>query len=262
MELSKRLSAAASLVTPGNRVVDIGTDHAYIPIYLIEKKKCLSAVAMDVNAGPLRRAAVHIQEAGFQKEIETRLSDGFEQLKPGEADSAVIAGMGGGLMVKILSAYPEVTSSLKEYILQPQSEIAKVRVFLLKQGFIFVDEEMVLEDGKYYPMIKVLPPKCMTALKNPADRSADKERVSNRAEIMKEDTAEICGWTETEIRYGRLLLEKKHPVLKDFLEREYIIHKKILKGIEDKRGEKIESRKRELERDLSYIERGLEYYAV
>ena len=137
MELSKRLSAAASLVTPGKRVVDIGTDHAYIPIYLIEKKKCLSAVAMDVNAGPLRRAAVHIQEAGFQKEIETRLSDGFEQLKPGEADCAVIAGMGGGLVIKILSAYPEVTCSLKEYILQPQSEIAKVRVFLLKQGLIF-----------------------------------------------------------------------------------------------------------------------------
>ena len=241
MELSKRLSAAASLVTPGKRVVDIGTAHAYIPIYLIEKKKCLSAVAMDVNAGPLRRAAVHIQEAGFQKEIETRLSDGFEQLKPGEADCAVIAGMGGGLVIKILSAYPEVTCSLKEYILQPQSEIAKVRVFLLKQGFIFADEEMVLEDGKYYPMIKVLPPKCMTALNNPA---------------------EICGWTETEIRYGRLLLEKKHPVLKDFLEREYIIHKKILEVIEDKSGEKIESRKRELERDLSYIERGLEYYAV
>lgn len=241
MELSKRLYAAASLVTPGERIVDIGTDHAYIPIYLVEKKKCPSAVAMDVNAGPLKRAAVHIQEAGLQKEIETRLSDGFEQLKPGEADCAVIAGMGGGLMLKILSAYPEVTCSLKEYILQPQSEIAKVRAFLLKHGFTFVDEEMALDDGKYYPLMKVLPPQCIAVFKDPA---------------------EICGWTETEIRYGRFLLEKKHPVLKDFLERESMIYQKILKGIEDKSGEKIERRKRELERDLSYTKRGLEYYAV
>lgn len=262
MELSKRLSAAAALVTPGKRIVDIGTDHAYIPIYLVEKKKCLSAVAMDVNVGPLGRAKAHIQEAGFQKEIEARLSDGFERLKPGEADCAVIAGMGGGLVMKILSAYPKVTCSLKECILQPQSEIAKVRAFLLEYGFIFVDEDMVLDDGKYYPMMKVLPPKQMSISGNLAYGLSDNVGMSDRIGKRKADAAGICGWTETEIRYGKFLLEKKHPVLKDFLQREYMIYKRILEEIEDKSGGKIENRKRELEKDLSYIERGLEYYAV
>lgn len=193
---------------------------------------------MDVNKGPLERAEVHIREAGLQEMIETRLSNGFEQLKPGEADGAVIAGMGGGLMMRILLAYPEVTCSLKECILQPQSEIAKVRAFLLKNGFLFVDEDIVLDEGKYYPMMKVVPPKRMGVQGN------------------------VSGWSETELRYGRFLLEKRHPVLQDFLQREYMIHKRILESIEEKDGEKIESRRWELKEDLSYIEKGLEYYAV
>lgn len=238
MELSKRLFAVASLVTPGNRIADIGTDHAYIPIYLIEKKRSISAIAMDVNKGPLERAEVHIEEAGLQDLIETRLSDGFEKLVPGEVDCAVIAGMGGGLVIKILSAYPEVTSRLKECVLQPQSEIAKVRAFLLQQGFQFVEEDMVLDEGKYYPMMKVVPSKASEA------------------------EPKFDGWTETELRFGKLLLEEKTPVLHTFLKREYTLHKQILKRLEEKSGEKIEKRKSELKEDLYHIEKGLEYYAV
>lgn len=262
MELSKRLSAVAALVTPGKRIVDIGTDHAYIPIYLIEKKRCLSAVAMDVNAGPLERAGEHIREAGFQKEIELRLSDGLEQLKPGEADCAVIAGMGGGLVMRILSGHPETTCSLQECILQPQSEIAKVRAFLLENGFVFQDEDMVLDDGKYYPMMKVLPPEYMNVQKNPEEKKADTREMSGSAGKGQAGETDICGWTETELRYGRILLEKRHPVLKDFLEREYTLQKRILAGIADKNGQKIEKRKQELQADLYYIAKGLEYYAV
>lgn len=238
MELSKRLFAVASLVTPGNRIADIGTDHAYIPIYLMEKKRSISAIAMDVNKGPLERAEVHIEEAGLQDLIETRLSDGFEKLVPGEVDCAVIAGMGGGLVIKILSAYPEVTSRLKECVLQPQSEIAKVRAFLLQQGFQFVEEDMVLDEGKYYPMMKVVPSK------------------------TSETEPRFDGWTETELRFGKLLLEEKNPVLHTFLKREYTLHKHILKRLEEKSGEKIEKRKSELKEDLYHIEKGLEYYAV
>ena len=238
MELSKRLFAVASLVTLGNRIADIGTDHAYIPIYLIEKKRSLSAIAMDVNKGPLERAEVHIEEAGLQDLIETRLSDGFEKLVPGEVDCAVIAGMGGGLVMKILSAYPNVTACLKECVLQPQSEIAKVRTFLLKEGFQFLEEDMVLDEGKYYPMMKVVPSK------------------------VKEASQDLSQWTETELRFGKLLLGEKHPVLHTFLEREYVLHKQILKSLEEKSGEKIEKRKRELKEDLYHIKKGLEYYAV
>ena len=134
MELSKRLLAVASLVTPGSIVADIGTDHAYIPLYLIQEKKAPGAIAMDVNEGPLLRAEEHVRDAGLTEQIRLRRSDGLEQLSLGECDCAVIAGMGGGLMIRILSAHPEITKSLKECILQPQSEIERVRSFLLGGG--------------------------------------------------------------------------------------------------------------------------------
>ena len=102
MELSKRLQAVAGLVTAGSRLADIGTDHAYIPIYLARSGKIPEAVAMDVNRGPLERAEENIRAYELEDRIKTRLSDGFSALEQGEADSAVIAGMGGGLMSRIL----------------------------------------------------------------------------------------------------------------------------------------------------------------
>ena len=148
MELSQRLYAVARLVTPGNRLADVGTDHGYIPIYLIKEKKIPHGIAMDINKGPLERAKEHIQAEGLQEQIETRLSDGLEKLKPGEADTAVIAGMGGALTIRILDKDRETVSSLKELILQPQSELFAVRRFLAQKGFRIEEEDLVLEEGK------------------------------------------------------------------------------------------------------------------
>ncbi len=163
MELSKRLQAVADLVTAHYKLADIGTDHAYIPIYLTQQKKITEAVALDVNEGPLQRAEEHIRENGLEAEIETRLSNGFQALQPGEVQSAVIAGMGGGLVIRILTEGEEVVRKLEECILQPQSEIEKVQAFLLEKGYEFTEEDMVCEDGKYYPMMKVRPPVADTA---------------------------------------------------------------------------------------------------
>lgn len=251
MELSKRLQAVASLVTAGNRIADIGTDHAYIPIYLIQKQLVPYAIAMDINEGPLKRAAGHVKENGLEDKIELRLSDGFGELRPGEADTAVLAGMGGALMIKILSDCREVTCSLKECILQPQSELAKVRTFLLKEGFLFIQEDIVLEDGKYYPMMKVVPP------------SEDSPFYTGAAGIRCEEQEFLCnGWDETGLLYGKLLLEMQNPVLRQYLEREYRICTGILTGLEDRQGERIEERKAELKEKLKHIQKGLEYYAV
>ena len=140
MELSKRLQAVADLVTADYKLADIGTDHAYIPICLIQQKKIAEAVALDVNEGPLQRAEEHIRENGLEAEIETRLSNGFQALQPGEVRSAVIAGMGGGLVIRILTEGEEVVRKLEECILQPQSEIEKVRAFLLEKGYEFLEE--------------------------------------------------------------------------------------------------------------------------
>ncbi|MDE7059206.1 MAG: class I SAM-dependent methyltransferase, partial [Lachnospiraceae bacterium] len=103
MQLSKRMQRLASLVTEENRLADIGTDHGYIPIYLIQQKKIQSALAMDINSGPLSRAKEHIEASGLTTYIETRLSDGLCKLEADEADTVLIAGMGGMLMVSILN---------------------------------------------------------------------------------------------------------------------------------------------------------------
>ena len=123
-ELSKRLQAVADLVTPGMRLADVGTDHAYIPIYLTQNGLVPSAIAMDINKGPLERADTHILEHGLDGKIVTRLSDGLVNLKMEEADTMIAAGMGGGLVIHILNEDPAKTRSLKELILQPQSELS------------------------------------------------------------------------------------------------------------------------------------------
>ena len=232
MELSKRMQAVADLVTVGNKVADIGTDHAYIPIYLIEENKSPAVIAMDINEGPLRIAENHIKENHFQDKIEVRLSNGFEKLKAYEVDSAVIAGMGGALVIRILDTYRDVTDSLKEIILQPQSELAKVREYLLKERFTILEEDMVVEDGKYYPMMKV----------------------------FSENKKDVQIWNEAELEYGKLLLEKKHPVLLQFLERELRIRGQILEKLCKQEGENIEQRKKEVQKEIEIIQKGMEYY--
>ena len=240
MELSKRLTAVAELVTAGGRTADIGTDHAYVPIWLVQNGRIPSAIAMDVNSGPLERARAHVIQNNLEGQIELRLSDGFAALVPGEVDTAVIAGMGGGLLIRILREGADVVRSLKECILQPQSEIEKVRAFLLEEGFSFIRENMVEEDEKYYPMMKVVPP----MEENDISRNRGKS------------------WNETEIRYGKLLLEAKNQVLHDFLLREIRIKNEILSSLEKSDSERAEKRKNQIRNELAYAQKGMEYYGL
>ncbi|MBR5315862.1 MAG: SAM-dependent methyltransferase, partial [Firmicutes bacterium] len=129
IKLSKRMKAVASMVTPGNVLADVGTDHGYVPISLVQRKRIPRAIAMDINKGPLQRACEHIAEFQLEECIETRLSDGVKKLEVGEVDSILIAGMGGELVIHILTDGMEVCRSAKELILQPQSELEKVRQF-------------------------------------------------------------------------------------------------------------------------------------
>ncbi len=232
-------------MTAGYRIADIGTDHAYIPISLVEGGKSPSAVAMDVNRGPLERARFHVKEHRLEDRITMRLSDGFSAFQAGEADAAVIAGMGGALMVRILADGTEKVRSLKECILQPQSEIERVRAFLLEEGFLFIQEDMVEEDGKYYPMMKVAPPG--------TDKGFPEKSRGKQAGIS---------WDETELRYGRLLLENRHEVLGRFLEREIRIREKILSNLDNTGDERIRKRADELKKELKYARKGMEYYAL
>lgn len=229
MELSKRLNAVAGLVTEGASVADIGTDHGYVPIYLTETGRCDHVIAMDVNRGPLERAVEHIQAHGLEQGVETRLSDGLTGLKRGEADTMIAAGMGGNLVIRILEASPDIVEDMREFILQPQSEIHKVREYLNRTGFRLIAEDMVEEDGKYYPVMKL---------------------------VHGNESA----YSEEELYYGRILLAEKHPVLHRFLLREKKRKEEIYGRLSQEEGERAIWRRRELEKELARIRQGLAVY--
>ena len=216
------------MVTPGNRLADVGTDHGFLPLYLLEQGRIPSALAMDVNKGPLERAMEHIAENNCQQYIETRLSDGLEKLNPGEADTIVIAGMGGGLMVRILTADLCKLDGVKELILQPQSEQQEVRKCIANIGFSIVDEDMLVEDEKYYVVIRAVP---------------------DPAQIMTgEGHSDSVSLNQLGILYGPVLLAKKHPVLKEWLIREINIAQDIIDRLTGENvGEKALLRCKEIE---------------
>ena len=155
IHLSKRLEMIAAQVPEGVRLADVGTDHAYIPIYLAQNHRISHAIAMDINKGPLEKAARHIQMTGLSDMIETRLSDGLQYLKPGEADVVLIAGMGGPLMSRILENGSHVLQGVHTLILQPQSEIPAFRKYLHEHDYRITDEQMLIDEGKYYVIFKV-----------------------------------------------------------------------------------------------------------
>lgn len=227
MELSKRLSAVARLVDRCGCVADIGTDHGYVPIFLVESGIADRVIAMDVNKGPLERARLHIAGAGLAGRIETRLCDGLKGLKPKEADTVIAAGMGGGLIIRILSEGKEAVDSLTSCVLQPQSEIAKVRRYLADHGLVIVKEDMVLEDGKYYP-------------------------------VMKAVHGEPEPYEEYEYIYGKKLLGMRHPILKEFLRREQSLKESIavdLRMHADSGGAK--ERLEQVSREAEYVRQAL-----
>ena len=230
MQISKRLEAVASFVEQGSVIADVGCDHGYIPIYLYQKGMIPKAIAMDVNKGPLERAEIHIREYGLGEYITTRLSDGVCALKPNEADAVVIAGMGGALMEKIIEEGEETLKSVSYLILQPQSEIQKVRKYLRENDFKIIEEKMVFEDGKYYPMMKAVP----------------SSNISKNENKLYD-------------RFGEYLLETKNPVLEKYLKHQLIKNEQILKGLfEYADSQKI--RISELTEDRNLIMQALDYW--
>lgn len=222
MELSKRLQAVADMVTKGEVVADIGTDHGYIPIHLIESEKCNKVYAMDINEGPYNKAKQHIAGNGLAEKITTRLSDGMKELNPKEATSIIIAGMGGGLVIKILDQDRRLWDEINEFVLQPQSEIHKVRQFLQENNFKVIEENMVYEDGKYYPMMRAV-------------KGVEKP------------------FSKCELAYGRELIHSNNLILKEFIEKEILVKEGILEKLTHQYNEKniaIKERMDEIKREV------------
>ncbi len=150
MRLSPRLRMVASLVRKGARVADIGTDHAYLPAYLVATGHCPSAVGSDVRDGPLMNAVANIAACGLSDQIRLLHSDGLDRLSPADADDFVFAGMGGTLIVELLERTPWITNADKRFIFQPMSHAELVRAFLLERGFRILEEQACFDECRPY----------------------------------------------------------------------------------------------------------------
>lgn len=236
MELSGRLLTISTFITKGNTVADIGTDHGYLPVYLILKGISRRVLAMDIGKGPLKSAEKSIALYGVADKVEVRQSDGLCRLAPGEAETIVIAGMGGGLICKILERELTKAKSARELVLSPQSEIGKVRRFLRENGFVIEKEDMLVDEGKYYVV--------MRAVKGFPPEDSD------------------TGDSYIEDKYGRYLLKSQNPVLMSALEKEKKSLSGIFKGLLEVDTPKARARREEIKEELEAVDKALQYWEV
>ena len=218
MKLSKRLQTIADFVKKGAVVADIGTDHARIPIYLIKNNIISRAYACDINAGPLEKAKENINYYGV-KNIELRLSNGLEKLKTDEADTFIIAGMGGELITDILEKGRRFFATERKFILSPHTKTDEVRKYLLSNGFEITKEDMCIDEGKFYTVMEAV------------------------------YIGKTFSYTKGELLFGKYLIDNKNPVLFEYLKKEKQKYLNIISadGIND-------TRRRELKDRLDIIE--------
>lgn len=188
LNLKGRLKLIADKVPACNTVADIGTDHAYLPIYLIQQDLCKKAIASDVKTGPVKVANRNISLYNLKDKIETRLGSGLDTIGINEADAIIIAGMGGTLLAELLDANTEKAIKTKALVLQPMNDLNIVRKWLYDHDFDIYDEELAAEGPKIY---------CVMAA-----RYTGKNRI----------------YDEFTLHVGERLIEKNYVLLKPYCE--------------------------------------------
>ncbi|MBQ9773606.1 MAG: SAM-dependent methyltransferase [Clostridia bacterium] len=194
-----RLCSAIPYLTRGARIADVGTDHAYLPIYLVREGIASCALACDVNRGPIDSARANIAAAGLSDRIDTLQTDGLHGVESFSPDHILIFGMGGELILRILSEAPWVRDARIGLVLQPMSRAHLLRAWLLENGFAITGETISFAD-KYYQTL----------------------------------SARYCGTCETytkeELLLGKWNVENPSPLLLGFLEHEIGVYEAILRG--------------------------------
>ncbi len=272
MDLGKRLSKVASLIMPAETLADVGCDHGYLSIYLVEKELCQRVIAMDVNKGPLQKARENIHKYGYDEYIETRLSNGLNQLKQGEAEGYVCAGMGGPLALQILWNDRDKVSAMRQVILQPQSELWLVRRTLKQWGFVVEKEEIEYEDGKYYFMMRIRPGAdlCMDV---PANENATLFDDMARYDVLEaeSDTLMNCEgqMDEALLQYyayelfAKELLDSHNTLLCEFIRKEEERLTKIYDSLcIQEQSDKCRARKETVEKELAIHRWALSQFGV
>ena len=184
------MQTIADFVKKNSVVADIGTDHAHIPIYLIENNIIDKAYACDINKGPLEKAKENIANFGVSENIVLRFSNGLDKMSNKEVDTIIIAGMGGELIIDILNRGKVFFDKKNTFILSPHTKVDEVRDYLIRNGFKIIKEDMCIDEGKFYTVMEV------------------------------RYTENTVMYSEAELLYGKYLIENKHPVLLRFLKKE------------------------------------------
>ncbi len=224
IKLSLRLQQIANYVTEGARVADIGSDHALLPVFLLQSGKSPSAIAGELNKGPYQAARKQAADAGLSSRLDVRQGDGLAVLRAGEADTVTIAGMGGHLMRDILEAgnVEGKLADVQELILQPNVGEDAVRMWLLDRGWYLQDEAILEEDGKIYEVLR--------AIKHPD--------ATNKNSALYDPSLlpiELDDFTKKSIllRMGPYLLHKNNPILVKKWRSELVKFERICKQLSE-----------------------------
>ncbi|NTW71879.1 MAG: SAM-dependent methyltransferase [Eubacteriaceae bacterium] len=225
MKLTNRLLTVAKHVDNDAVVADIGTDHGYIPVYLVEKGISEKIFATDINEGPLKSAEKQIESHKMSEKISTRKCDGLSCLGGERIDNIIIAGMGGILIKEILEKDKIIALNAKKLILQPMVAQEEVRKYLLENGFLIINEDLAKEKDRLYQII-----------------------VASPGEKNQGETKQIY------FHIGKHLIENNHPLLPEFIGKMERKFKKIIHECENKHTNTTETRIKECKKMLEEIQ--------
>lgn len=201
-----RLECIKSMVDKCKTAADIGTDHGYVAEMLLKEEICEKVIATDLNEGPLNRAMEHLTSVKLKDKCDFRLGSGLTVLREGEADAIIIAGMGGDLISEIIENSKDVAMEAKQLILQPMTAVDNLRRYLSENGFEIIDENIVREYHHFYFIIK-------------AKKGTSKKEDDIYYEISK------------------VLLNKKTPLMLDYINRVLNTNEKIISSLEKVKNE-------------------------
>ncbi|SDY52600.1 tRNA (adenine22-N1)-methyltransferase [Evansella caseinilytica] len=231
-QLSKRLEKVVSYIRQGDVVADIGSDHAYLPVYLIKHGIASRAIAGEVNEGPLRSAEQQVAKHSYQHAIKTKLGNGLAVLEHESVDTIVIAGMGGPLITQILDEGKSRLEAVSRLILQPNIAAENIREWLLDNHWRLIDECILKEDGHYYEIVVA-------------------EKGAAEAPYQPESMAK-------QLWLGPLLLKEKTAVFKEKWLKEKAQLQRIYQQLDNASSSKeIDARKQELAKKIAWLEEEL-----
>jgi len=230
--LSERLKAIADFVPKNSIVGDVGTDHGYLPVYLIENGIAKKVIGTDISPNSLQKIIQLVESKGLKNRIDIRLGNGLEVFKPFEIDTLVISGMGGLLIRDILDANKEITTSITNFILQPNIASRELREYLYDNNFEIIDEKLVKEFDKFYEIIWAK--KGKGYLKESFYLEIGEKLILNQDPLLKEYISHKISITESIME--KLEIEKSEKSRERYMELNEKIkeYKEVLSKIESK----------------------------